>query len=241
MGILANYEPLDDISNRVAIPCLVFAIVTPLFVLARCICGRVSTGKLWADDYLIIAALGLVFPGVVMLIVACSWAMGKRETDLLNYPEPEKLPFGSAEVLIEKTLQLFFVCQIIYQVVMGFFKIAVLFWYIRIFETATYKKFRMICWVIIVAIAAFTVASIFATILQCLPVDAAWKLPAKPSECLNRDAYWNARAYFNIVTYFIVTILPMPCIFGIPGVIDGLRMSRGRMISHCALFGLGFL
>lgn len=167
--------------------------------------------------------------------------MGKHQDALLNYPEPDKLPFGNSTLLIEKTLLLFFVDQVIYQVVMGFFKIAVLVWYVRIFETDNKKNFRMICWGLVAAIVTFTVASAFATIFQCTPIKVAWKLQLLPSECVNREAYWNARAYFNIVTYFVVTVLPMPSIFGIPRFVDGIQMKRAQKIWLCMLFGTGLL
>ncbi|KAF2161923.1 hypothetical protein M409DRAFT_27649 [Zasmidium cellare ATCC 36951] len=236
MGILTSYAPLQDISNRIAIPSIIFAILTPLFVLARCVCGRIQTGRLWTDDYLLIAAATLAFPGTVLMIRGCSWGLGKHEHDLHTYP-PEKLPFGDGEILIEKTLQIYFADQIIYQMCMGLFKIAVLVWYIRIFNTDNKKRFRMICRCLVGAIAVFTFASIFASIFQCDPIASAWQ--SIPAKCFDIDAYWKARANFNIITYFIVTVLPMPSIFGIPPYIDGLQMGRARMAALCGLFGIG--
>ncbi|KAK4499080.1 hypothetical protein PRZ48_009592 [Zasmidium cellare] len=235
MGILSNYAPLDDTSDRVAIPSLIFTILTPLFVLARCMTGRIQSGKLWTDDYLIIAAASLTFPGNILMIVACSWGLGKHERDLKTYP-PEKLPFDSGETLLQNTLRLYFADQILYQVCMGLFKTAVLIWYTRIFETANKKKFRRICWSLVGVVAIFTTASVFATLFQCDPINVAWL--SKPADCFDTNAYWYARAYFNMVTYFIIALLPMPSIFGITGFIDGLQMSKKRMMSLCALFAI---
>lgn len=240
MSTLSDYAPLDDISNRLAIPSIIFAILTPLFVIARTICGKRRWGTLWWDDGFLIFSSAINFPGTVLMIVASSWRFGKHESDLLTYP-PERLSFGNGKLLIEKTLLLFWIDQILYQVVMGAFKISVLLWYIRIFETPNKKKFRWICWALAGLIGLFTVVSVGLTIGQCSPIDSAWR--GHPVKCsINLKMYWDAGALFNVITYFPVTILPMPSICGISGIVDGLQIqSWKKKAGRYMLFGVGIL
>lgn len=238
MGIFTSYAPLDDISDQLALPSLIFVILTPIFVITRCISNKTRTGNLWLDDYLLLVACLIAVPGTVLMIVGSAWGFGKHEQDLLTYPAGS-IPFDSGEALIEKTLKLFFIDQIIYGVVMGLFKCAVLVWYTRIFETPNKKKFRMLCWTLVYAIAAFTVCSTIFTTFQCDPIKVAWT--DARAHCLNLNVYWDARAYFNLITYFLVTFLPIPSVFGLPPWIDGVQMTTRRKVWICGLFGVGIL
>ena len=55
MPLFSHYGDIPDISQRLSYPSLVFAIVTPIVVLARLSTRRVS-GKVGADDWVILVS-----------------------------------------------------------------------------------------------------------------------------------------------------------------------------------------
>lgn len=56
MPLFSHYGDVADISDRLAIPALVFAILTPLFIVARLWSRRVFAKHIGADDWVILAS-----------------------------------------------------------------------------------------------------------------------------------------------------------------------------------------
>lgn len=57
MPLFSHYGDVEDISDRLAIPALLFSIVTPLFIIARIATRRYYSKKLGPDDWAILASL----------------------------------------------------------------------------------------------------------------------------------------------------------------------------------------
>ena len=74
----------------------------------------------------------------------------------------------------------------------------------------------------------------FATIFQCVPVNAYWDKSIKTAKCINSDAFWYAYAIINIVTDVWILALPMPQI-------RKLQLPRQEKLGVMMVFALGAL
>lgn len=89
---------------------------------------------------------------------------------ILDWGFGHHAPFLNAEQRYYSLLY-FFVFQCFVKNTVGISKLSFLFLYLDIFPQ---KKFRIICWVLIVHISAGLVALSFTTIFQCSPVRFSW-------------------------------------------------------------------
>jgi hypothetical protein len=77
MPLFSHYGDIPDISDRLAIPSLVFAIVTPLVVIAR-LASRQSLAKhIGADDWTILASLILAETVLIQMIIGTEGSQRK--------------------------------------------------------------------------------------------------------------------------------------------------------------------
>ncbi|KAL8989292.1 MAG: hypothetical protein Q9177_001789 [Variospora cf. flavescens] len=124
----------------------------------------------------------------------------------------------------------FYIAQVVYKIVVGFNKISILMLYLRIFIS---KPFRLACYINLGIVAAFTIGSVFATILQCIPIKASWNRDVEAT-CINSASFWIAFAVINILTDAIILFLPMREVLH-------LQLGRREKIGLLALFSLGAL
>ena len=102
--------------------------------------------------------------------------------------------------------------------------------YLRIF---TSKTFRLACYINLGIVAAFTIGSTIATILQCIPIGASWD-KSIDATCINSTAFWHAFAVINILTDAIILFLPVREVLL-------LHLDRREKFGLLALFSLGAL
>ncbi|PTB77132.1 hypothetical protein M440DRAFT_1401464 [Trichoderma longibrachiatum ATCC 18648] len=126
------------------------------------------------------------------------------------------------------SLLYFFIFQCFVKNTVAITKLSFLFLYLDIFPQ---KKFRMICWAMILQIAAGLVALSFTTIFQCTPVQYSWDKTI-PGTCINIKAFWYGQSGWNTLMDLLVLVLPIP-------VILKLQMNRRAKISILAVFILG--
>ncbi|KAF2877246.1 hypothetical protein BDV95DRAFT_468720, partial [Massariosphaeria phaeospora] len=112
----------------------------------------------------------------------------------------------------------------------GLTKIAILVQYQRVFPT---RKFQIWCWSFIAIIVAYTMASVLACIFVCWPVQKYWK-PEIEGKCINTFASWFANAAINIVTDFMIIILPMP-------VVRNLQLAKRQKMLLLGVFAFGII
>lgn len=62
MPLFSHYGDLPDSSARLSYPSLVFAIVTPLVVIARLLGRRFLSGRVGADDWTILVSCVSIHP-----------------------------------------------------------------------------------------------------------------------------------------------------------------------------------
>lgn len=103
--------------------------------------------------------------------------------------------------------------------------------YLRIF---TSKPFRLACYINLGIVAAFTIGSTIATILQCIPTKASWDKSVVDATCTNSAAFWYAFAVINILTDAAILVLPVRQVLR-------LHLDRREKFGLLALFSLGAL
>ena len=219
MAIFSDYEPLADISDRLAIPSLVFCIVTPLVVFARFLARTLYRNILGADDWTILASLVFALAVNIQMIICCQWGFGKH-TDKLSLP------------IVSRTLELYFYAQILYKLTIGLTKISILILYLRVFNVI--RWFKIACWTVGSIVFSFTVASVVASIFQCTPVRFAYDKMGTNGTCINLTKFWYGNAGYNIGTDLLIITLPL-------FVIHSLKIPRRNRVALGAIFSLGIL
>ena len=219
MPLVSDYGQLDDISDRLAIPSLIFTIVTPIVVFARLLTRRLHDNQVGPDDWTILASLLFAETVNIQMIICCQWGFGKHTDEL---PRP----------VVSKTLELFYYAQIFYKVNICLTKISILLFYLRVFKVVRWFKF--LCWTVGGIILAFTVASVLASIFQCIPIAFAYDKTIPDGSCIDLTSFWYGNAGYNIGTDLIIIILPIL-------VIRTLKIPKRTRIALVGVFGLGIL
>lgn len=111
-----------------------------------------------------------VFQSVRITRKRIIWKALLNLSAILNWGFGHHAPFLSAEQRYYSLLY-FFVFQCFVKNTVAITKLSFLFLYLDIFPQ---RKFRIICWVLIVHISAGLIALSFTTIFQCAPVRFSW-------------------------------------------------------------------
>ncbi|KDB27982.1 hypothetical protein H109_00246 [Trichophyton interdigitale MR816] len=217
MPLFSHYGNVEDISDRLAVPALVFSIITPLFIIARVATRRYYSKSLGPDDWTILGSLVFAETISIQMIIICGWAFGKHIDDI----PPE---------LLAKSLKLYYFAQIFYKITSALTKISVLLLYLQVFIPPWFKT---TCWVGIAVIVAFTAGTVVSSIFQCNPVPYAFdKKTPGGGKCINVAAFWFANASFIIATDVFIVLLPIP-------VILRLQLPDRTKVALCGVFALG--
>lgn len=123
---------------------------------------------------------------------------------------------------------MFYLDQIFYKFTINLTKLSVLFLYLRIFSQ---RWFRITCYACVGIVGGYAIASVFATIFQCTPVEYVFDKKLT-GHCINITAFWYANAIYNIVTDVII-------LASVPGVVWSLSLSTRQRIGLTLVFGLG--
>jgi hypothetical protein len=125
---------------------------------------------------------------------------------------------------------MFYLDQIFYKLTINLTKLSILFLYLRIF---TQPWFRRTCWSCVIAVSAYALASIAATIFQCTPIPHLWDKTTYPTAtCINVTAFWYANAIYNVITDIVI-------LASVPGVVWKLKLPFRQKLGLTAVFGLG--
>ncbi|OAA58118.1 integral membrane protein [Niveomyces insectorum RCEF 264] len=214
-GMGYPHDGVDDQGWKLYIVSVVMIILSGLFVIARCVTRIWMLGKLGWDDYTIVVALAFSIVLSTMMCLAIEHGYGMHRVDI---PVP----------LLQVTLEQFFIAQTPYKVVVGLNKVATILLYLRIFTTRT---FRMAAYVVLFIVTAWTVATIGATIGQCVPIEGAWNKKVKAT-CIDSNVFWVAYAVGNIITDVMVLALPIPPVLA-------LKLNTRSKVMLCGIFLLG--
>ncbi|CAI4212806.1 unnamed protein product [Parascedosporium putredinis] len=213
--------PGESNALMVQIPCIVFFVVTPIFVGIRIWSRiRLRSGISWDDWTILLSFVGRFLPPklredlytrdsrltqnrqlafqqfctmivAILMMVSCHYGFGKHIKDL---SVPNKL----------MTLKTFYVAQIFYKMTINLTKASILLLFLRIFVQ---RWFRTTCYTLLSIILAYMVATTCSSIFQCSPIPRAWNRTIDGT-CISLTMNWNANAGFSIATDIIILFLP---------------------------------
>ncbi|KAG8162374.1 hypothetical protein KVR01_008139 [Diaporthe batatas] len=121
--------------------------------------------------------------------------------------------------------------EALYGLTLMLVKLAVLRFYSRIFAPS--KWFTWAVWVTAAAVVAWMASVVLETFLLCRPLAYNWDASVD-GVCGNRNAVFVIAGVTNMVTDFMVLIVPVPCILK-------LQMPVGQRIGLLLVFGMGVL
>jgi hypothetical protein len=125
---------------------------------------------------------------------------------------------------------MFWVCQLFYVIIQNAAKFSILFLYIRIFPT---PSFRLATQIFIGFMTCHTVSFFFGVAFQCTPVASNWDKTIA-GHCVNQNAMTYAGAGLSIFEDIVIMLLPI-------WVLKDLKMNLKKRISLCFMFAMGSL
>ncbi|KAI0139584.1 integral membrane protein [Hypoxylon sp. NC0597] len=192
---------MEDVSVEsnvvdIEVPCIVFFVLTPLFLAIRIASRRKTGSGLGWDDWTIMVSWTFAQIVSSLLIAACMHGFGQH---IYNITSPEQ----------KLTLKLYYVAQAFYKLTLNLTKASVILLYLRIFLQ---RWFRRSCYVLLAIILSYMVATTASSIWQCTPISRAWD-KSVPGTCISITGNWYANAGFSIGTDIAILVLPMQPIY----------------------------
>ncbi|CAK7230735.1 hypothetical protein SEUCBS140593_007688 [Sporothrix eucalyptigena] len=227
----ANLTPAElaqlDLSNKASLETLVtvvsavaMALIISIVVL-RLTVRRYSVGRFFLDDYLVILASIFTLVVCSVVIAATKYGLGQHiwNLDLSHILDNVKV-----------CIQLMFVANIFYAAAIAFTKLSIIASYLHIFAPRGLLK------TMLYATACVTiglgVASVPATIFECIPVAGAWTLTDNNAHCYTFVNFLYASTAINVTTDLILCIAPIPLFWR-------LQLPQRQKIMISVLFFLG--
>ncbi|KAI4265199.1 MAG: hypothetical protein L6R35_007169 [Caloplaca aegaea] len=129
---------------------------------------------------------------------------------------------------------LLFIADMLYLISIMSTKIAILLIYKALFGVK--RSFRYLCYGMMAIVTSYCVIFFFIFAFHCNPVQKAWHIITYqgPSKCFGIGTIQIVIGGFNIVTDFIILIMPMPIILG-------LNMGWKRKIGLLLIFATGIV
>ncbi|EEP79962.1 predicted protein [Uncinocarpus reesii 1704] len=216
--VMEQYHAPEARGQSTMITGIVLMAIAVLLVINRfhvhCFTGRTPG----FDDYLIVSSLVFCVAMNGVNTAAIQYGYGKHVSDVPKHD-------------MNIALKLFYCFQVLYKCTINLTKVSIVLLYRRIFVTRFI--FRLVCDYIVCLVATFAVASIFASIFQCMPVSRAWDRSI-PGTCIDFAAFWNANGAWDILTDAMILTLPLP-------LLHTLGLPTQQRIGLVAIFTLGFL
>ncbi|KAH7304529.1 integral membrane protein, partial [Stachybotrys elegans] len=187
-------------------------------VLARFYSRWSVLGKLVMDDYMTLVALLAHLAAAGIEIASAHKGFGKHYWHV----NPE-----SGTLL----LQLFWIVQMLYIIILTFTKLAILFFLGRVFVTA---GFRLAVRLFATFLGSTCIVFVLVVAFQCSPVSAVWDryLEGNDRKCLNVTVASYALAALNILQDVLLLLLPIPWVMR-------LQLDLRKRIGVIVAFGLG--
>ncbi|OQN97528.1 hypothetical protein B0A48_16681 [Cryoendolithus antarcticus] len=183
---------LPDQGWKLYITSVVMIVTAGLFTLGRCVL-RLHTRQFGRDDIVIVVSLLFSILLSVTIQLAVEHGYGMHKVDLTK---PE----------LPAALRWFFIAQTPYKVVTCLNKISAILLYQRIFIS---RRFQIAAWICLGIVVSWSLGSIAATILQCIPIAGSWDKSVH-AKCIDSNAFWMGYSISNILTDVMVLALPIP-------------------------------
>lgn len=107
-------------------------------------------------------------------------------------------------------------------------KAAILMFYRRIFPQ---KWFHLLIWVLLAVDISYNLASMFATVMQCMPVEHQWDTSV-PATCIDYFSVVIYSGTTTVLTDFIILGMPIPLIYT-------LQISKSKKRGLMVVFSWG--
>ncbi|KAL8728219.1 MAG: hypothetical protein Q9181_005419 [Wetmoreana brouardii] len=171
-------------------------------VSGRCYSRRLQKVLLEADDYVLVLATLFTFALCAIAIIFPRIARaGTRLSTAVEHAHDENKPMQAS----------FVSWMALYGASVALSKCAILLLYIRVFTTNN-RAFTVAACVIGFLVGATGVATTVGSIFQCTPVARNWS-DAVQGHCINKLDFARYTAIPNVVTGFVMLLLPMPMIW----------------------------
>ncbi|KAI1458267.1 hypothetical protein F4805DRAFT_466886 [Annulohypoxylon moriforme] len=205
-------------SEMIYVPVGVFLAICPVVVGTR-VWSRIGNGgKLGPDDYTILVALGCALASDGIMLAACHYGYGRHLATLTPKYKYQAFKY-------------FYLCQVTYKACINLTKASILLLYLRIFGNT--RWLRWACRFVLTCVIMYCIASVTATIFQCIPVTKAFDKSLKGT-CIDNGHFWYANAGFSIATDVIILTLPMPLVYA-------LQIPKVQKAGLMMVFALGVL
>ncbi|KAI1179135.1 hypothetical protein F4777DRAFT_534454 [Nemania sp. FL0916] len=203
---------------------ITFSIISIAAVVLRFKARKIQGQKLGPDDWTILISLILTLAQTADILVATQLGGLGTHSKLTSDGKSQN---PQADVVFGKTG---YVLEIITWPTVGITKISILLMYKRIFAT---RKFITMTWVLIGVVVAWTLSFTLAFTFSCIPIQSQWDHSIEYS-CINVVALFTTALVTDVVTDFLILILPIYKVWG-------LQMALGRKVPLIGIFLLGLL
>ncbi|XXH05265.1 hypothetical protein Hte_011690 [Hypoxylon texense] len=205
-------------ASTIYIPVIVFLAICPLVVGTRVWSRMGNGGRLGVDDYTILVSLGFALASGGIMLAACRYGYGKHVATLSPSDKYQAFKY-------------FYLCQVTYKACINLTKASILLLYLRIFSNT--RWLRWACRFMLTTVVMYCLASVTATIFQCIPITKAFDKSLEGT-CIDNGQFWYANAGFSIATDVIILTLPMPLVYA-------LQIPRVQKAALIMVFALGVL
>lgn len=174
--------------------------------------------KSWWDDWLMVAAAIFSCGTTVLVILATQlygWNIHVWDLQLSQMETGRKASMAG---------------QSLFVLASSFVKISILVSYLRI--SPERSLFRRLVWATFGVVVAAMVIFFILLWTQCLPISSYWDFLANHRDCIPEGPPLVAQTVINVVTDFMIYVLPMPTLFH-------LRLPSAQRIGLMILFGVG--
>jgi len=166
--------------------------------------------------------------GLSLLALIFSWMLSATMVEQIHYGLGRHVYTLPPEMLIHSQKPFFFSIMA-YNLTLTFTKSSIIFLYLRIFVG---PRIRMACFIVLGFVIAYGIELFVAGIFTCTPVQFFWDKTIPGGTCINEKAAWYANAGINMVSDFVIILLPMPAI-------KKLNMPRRQKIGLMLILAVG--
>ncbi|KAH8898089.1 hypothetical protein GQ53DRAFT_678044, partial [Thozetella sp. PMI_491] len=220
MASFPNPGDYPELDAETRVPILVgvsiaFLAFSSIMVLLRLYTRFFVVRSAGADDYTIVFAQVLNIGVAVTTILQANYGLG-RHVWLVD------------QVTTIKQLQSLFAGEVIYNMTQIMTKVSILLQYRRIFRDDWTKRVSL--WLMIFLLVWGAVQEVLVG-MACIPISILY--PSQAAICINSLMVWYLTSVMNIITDFVVFMVPMP-------VIKNLQLRKRQKLLVVGIFCLGF-
>ncbi|KAL4888788.1 hypothetical protein BDV59DRAFT_210917 [Aspergillus ambiguus] len=203
----------------IVIVIIVLGVLAITSVALRVVSRRIRNVSLGLDDYLMLTAIWFVIVSTILVITTVTHGgVGLHMAEV----DPEDLIY---------TMKMIIVLQSLYGIGLALVKTSLMVLYYRLFGTK--KSLRIAIYLTGAIVWAWGISIVLESFLICQPVEYNYN-PMRPGggSCGNRNAAFVVAGVLNMVTDFMVMLLPVRYIWG-------LQLATARKVGLIVTFCLG--